>query len=109
MREKAIFSSYNSMRLFPFFKLFKKKKEGQNEQGFMNFLIFCIKMQAEIVQNRADLTYAFKLCRGRTPLLSTLSLILRNFKKAQATPLSGVCRPYAGLQGYAVRSTENQT
>jgi len=64
-------------------------------------------MHAEIAQNRADLTYAFKICRVRTPgpsLLSTLSLTVRNFKKTQATPITfrvlGVCTAYPA---YAVR------
>jgi len=51
-------------------------------------LNICIRFHTEIAQNRADLTIALKIFRERTPdlHLSTLSK-MRNFKKAQATPL----------------------
>ena len=47
-------------------------------------------MHVDIAQNRADLTYAFKIAGGEppdTPPSSTLYLTVRNFKKAQATSL----------------------
>ena len=79
--EKAIFSSYNSSWLFPFFKLLKKFR--------INVLcpFLGIKMHTEKTQNHADLTYmyAFKFAK--------LSLTVRNIKNAQAMPLK--CLPFS--------------
>ena len=47
-------------------------------------------MHNEIAPNRADLTYAFKICRGGPadpPSIKTIFLTVGNIKKAQATPL----------------------
>ena len=85
--EKAIFSNYDSSWLFPFFELVKKS---------LSFVtrFFCIEVHTEIDQNRADLTLQF--AGGSTPVpptppvISELSLSVRNVEKAQTTPLSHI-------------------
>jgi len=59
-----------------------------NKFLYLKFVLL-IKVHAEIAQNRADLTYAFKIM---SPDPQTLSLTVRNFKRSQATPL---CRERA--------------
>jgi len=68
-------------------------------------------MPTEIVQNHADLTYAFKICRSTTPW-PHFSLTVGNFRKAQATPLcSSLCKmkrqTYCfDVKRYAVRNAK---